>query len=745
MSDDEFAKVVKNLIKACENFRDERSQDRILAMEYYHGKMTDTPADAKRSQIVSRDVRAALNKVLPSIMRTILGNEKVVDYQPMKDGDAASAEQATDFVNFVVVPESRAVDAIQSAIHDALLLRNGILKWWYDKRVDVKVSLHTGLSDDELTALVADDDVTVLEHSQEQEMIAPGQPVNAHSVRIMRKSEEGCVKLAAVPLERFLIHPDATELECALAVGEHRRLTRSELVSMGYKKADVYSWPIAGGADAEEVTRRDASIRHANDEEASAQEVDYYEMYVHVDRDRDGIAELRRVCVVGGTDSPKLAVIDDQYWDEIQFADIVSERKPHQWEGVSLYDDLRDVQRIKTVLLRATLDNLYWQNKPQPIVQGSMVENPEALLNPGFGEPIRIKQGADVRQAVQFNPVPFVAKDSFEMLSYMDSVATDRTGINDAAAGMAPNALQNMTATATALIEQAGIGRADMIIRTIANGGLKRAFCGLLKLTIKHSDKERMARLRDEVVPVDPRSWDADMDATINVGLGTGTRERDMAAMGAVMKLQSDTIATLGIDNPFVKANEVYAAAARFITSAGIRTPSLYYRKPKPDEIEQFMAAMHNKPNPEMLKIQGQMQIAQQKMQIDAQLEQVKMQAQRDKEAAQAQADALVAERKAQIEADDREKDREIERMKIESNEAIEMAKLGLQRESAQADREADVQAEQTKVEPILGKLDDLHMAVASAQSRGPRRFVMNRDPTTGDLVGIDEMYGDAV
>jgi len=34
--------------------------------------------------------------------------------------------------------------------------------------------------------------------------------------------------------------------------------------------------------------------------------------------------------------------------------------------------------------------------------------------------------------------------------------ATDRTGISDASSGMAPDALQNMTAKATALVEQAG-------------------------------------------------------------------------------------------------------------------------------------------------------------------------------------------------------------------------------------------------------------------------------------------------
>jgi hypothetical protein len=53
-----------------------------------------------------------------------------------------------------------------------------------------------------------------------------------------------------------------------------------------------------------------------------------------------------------------------------------------------------------------------------------------------------------------------------------------------------------------------------------------------LKLIIQHQDQPRTVRLRGKWVEFDPRTWNVDMDATVNTGLGAGTRERDMMMMG---------------------------------------------------------------------------------------------------------------------------------------------------------------------------------------------------------------------
>jgi hypothetical protein len=263
------------------------------------------------------------------------------------------------------------------------------------------------------------------------------------------------------------------------------------------------------------------------------------------------------------------------------FADIIAKRRPHQREGRLRHrrhdGDPEDQDGSAPSDARQPL----LAEQPQPIVQEGTIVNPEAVLNPRFGLPIRIAQGTDARAALAYNPVPFVAKDSFAMLSYMDEEGTDRTGISEASSGLAPDALQNVTAKASAMIEQSGIGQTELMVRTIAHG-LKRVFRGLLRMVVKHQDKPRTVRLRDKWVTFDPREWNAEMDATVNTGLGAGTRERDMMMMSQVIGLQEKLLASLGADNPFVKPDNVYNAISKFAESAGARSTELYFTKPDP-------------------------------------------------------------------------------------------------------------------------------------------------------------------
>lgn len=668
--------TVSALIRDAIDYRDRLAPDRKKAREYFDGRPELIKFDEGRSQAVSKDLREALKKVLPSMVRTILGNEKVVEYQPTKEESGDQAEQASDFVNLVVLNECGGFRAIQDAIHDALLLRNGVLRWFVDERKSIKVSTHTGLDEMSFAALVSAEDVEVLEHTATDD--ASGWP--AHDVKIKRVLTERAVKVEAVPPEEWLIDSDATSIEDALLCGIHRSYTRSDLIAMGYDRERINALPEAGEEADEDDERRPDS---ADSDELSGvdrdlQEVDYYWLFVRIDADGDDIPELRRMVFIGGTNEDNL--FEDDYWDDAPFADLAAERRPHQWEGRSLADDLIEVQRVKTVLIRQTLDNLYWQNNPQPVVMEGAIADTSAVTNPQFGKPIRVRNGQDVRAAYGFQPVPFVAKESFAMLDYWDKEVTGRTGISDASSGMAPDALQNMTAKATALIETAGIAQTELMVRNVAEG-LRRFFKGLLKLIIQHQDKPRTARLRGKWVTFDPRSWDADMDATVNVGLGAGTRERDMMMMQMIVGLQEKLLATMGADNPFVKPDNLYAAITGMTAAAGIKTPSLFFTNPDPQEVAQRMEAMKNRPTPEQQKAQAQIQIEQVKAQNAAQMKQLDVQVQRDKEAAQMQADLQV--KMAELEKDAAKESQRIafEREKLEHDAQLKREEMALKRD----------------------------------------------------------------
>jgi hypothetical protein len=446
-----------------------------------------------------------------------------------------------------------------------------------------------------------------------------------------------------VPLENWLIHSDAVRPKDSPILGENYKLRRSDLVKMGWEKDRIWEIPAASYGPSEQEIEEDTRRREIEKNEDAPQkaldEIDFYDLLVRVDKDGDGIAELRRMIFAGGIKPEYL--LEDIEWDEVHYADIVSERRPHQWEGNSVTDDVMDIQTVNTVLLRQTLDNFYWQNNLQPIVQEGQIVNPESVLNPKFGLPIRVAQGVDVRTAVGYNQVPLVADKSFAMIDYMKKESTDRTGISDASSGMAPDALQNMTAKATALIEQSGIGQTEMMVRCIANS-LKPVFKGLLKLIIQHQDKPRTVRLRDKWVEFDPREWNASMDASVNTGLGAGTRERDMIAMQQVITLQKEILASMGpvVGTQYVTPDNLYNAIAKFVQAAGLRTVSLYFTQPDPNKIAQAVQQQASQPNPEQVKAQAALQLEDKRTQGKIQVEGVKSQAKEREFAAKMQVEA---------------------------------------------------------------------------------------------------------
>lgn len=732
--------TVADMIREAEKHADDLSSDRITAMEYYDGVMRDTPADKGRSSVVSRDVRTNIKKVLPSIMRTMFGSSNVVEYQPVGPRDEEGAQQASDYVNRVIAPETDMRRHVEDAIHDALLLRNGILRWWWEEKKCAQVSEHTGLTEFAFAELVSDDEVEVLEHSERPELVEiealgpdgqpiPPQEIIVHDVKIRRVTAKRCVRVSCVPRERFLIHPDAIDVQDSILTGERVRMTRSDLIAMGYDYDLVMGLQQAGEDDTEEDVRRDA-ILNTDEAHRPNELIDYYDVFVRYDMDGDGIAELRHMCFAGGLGERNLLM--DEEATEVQFCDIKTMARPHQWEGISLADDLRDIQRIKTVLMRQTLDNIYWQNNPQPIMQDGAVKDMDAVMNPEFGKPIRVQQGISVRDAYGFSPVPFVAQQSFAMLEYLDNEAQDRTGVSDASAGLAPDALQNMTATASEMLNQAGIGQTEMMVRTVASG-LRDFFKGILRLIVRHQDVARTVRLRGEWVEFDPRHWNTEMDCTVNVGLGAGTRERDMQLMQYVMGMQEKLIAAFGPDNPYVKPENLWEALSKSAESAGLQTPELYFTEPDPQEIQQKMEQMRNQPDPEQMKMQAQMQLEQAKLQADMQKAEMQAKVARDKEEAQMQADLTVGRERLQADAALSEQKLAWEREKLMMQQRLELVKMGL--EQNEAGEPINAQAEAMRA--MLAQTQSMMQALASQveQSNRPKRVV--RDDM-GEIIGVE-------
>ena len=624
LSDDELQGIVASEIDDAVDFIDNIvSPLRAKATEYYRGDPFGDEEDG-RSQVVSMDVRDTVQAIMPSLMRVFTSGDKVVEYVPRGPEDVASAKQATEYVNYIFQKDNPGFLVLHSAFKDALVRKNGIIKFWWDESFETETSDLTGLDDAALASLSADPNITVDVQSSYEGELPPiaaeeaammqqlgmpmPQPPMMHDVIVTRRLPRGRVKVEALPPEEFLIDRRAKSLEDAEFVAHRRVVTVSDLVAMGYDYDEVSA--LASDTDdmdtnVERYTRNPAlTTRNTDRSDPASRKVTYIEAYIRVDRNGDGIAELRRVCVAGVGKT----LLSDQPWDVLPFASFCPDPEPHDFFGMSMADIVMDIQRIKSVVMRNSLDSLAMSIHPRVAVTEGQV-NIEDVMNTETGAIIRQRSPGQVQPLT----MPYVGKEAFPVLAYMDETKQNRTGISRAAAGLDADALQSSTAGAVAATVNAAQQHIEMIARIFAETGMRTLFRGILRLVCQHQDQPRMVRLTNEFVPIDPRGWDATMDATATIALGRGTDSERMAMLTQIGQMQKEAMSTLGAINPLTDIQKLYNTLSEMTALAGFKDTSKFWSDPaqfqppppepeKPDVNEQLIQA-------QIMQIQADMQM----------------------------------------------------------------------------------------------------------------------------------------
>lgn len=601
--------------------------DREVALEYYDGVMNDLPAEKGRSSVVSRDVADVIDTMLPGLMRVFDGSEHVVVYSPARPGDEDAAEQASDYVNHVWSNDCNGYLVLLTWIVDALQVRNGIVKVYWDRTPETKPEEFSGLSDEQLVMLAEDPEVEIVGYRERVEVIrdpATGAsfPHPVHDLKILRRIPGGRLVVENVAPENFGISRGAKCPDTAPCAWDRSRLTRSELVKRGFKKDLVWSLPLADGRPSDTVDRDDDG-GIGNEGLGANAEIDIVEAYVFADRDGDGIAEPLKVMTAGGSGSRKILSVED-WTDDRPYSDLTPQVVPHRWMGRSIADNVMDLQRVKTSLWRSTLDNTYAQNRPQREVVEKNVINPDEVLNPTFGGVIRTKEPGTVRDIT----VPFVAANTLQTIRAVDGIIQRRTGVSGATASLDSTALEPQTATAEQLEHDASYARVEFVARTMAKLGVKKLFQKMLRIIVRNQDRPRTIRLRDKWVDFDPRAWNADMDAEPNIGLGTGSRERDLAMLSGVAARQEAVIERLGPDNPVVTPAMYVATLHKMVEASGLKNPETYFAKVSDEDFSKWLASRPQQQDPKVVAAQAQ---AQARAEGDRQRLEAQVQGQREK------------------------------------------------------------------------------------------------------------------
>ena len=627
----------------------ETSLERQRALEYYLREPYGNEVEG-RSQIVTGEVAEAVDGALPQIMKVFTQSNNSVVFEPVNEGDAEMAEQATAYVNHIFNKDNHGFEIMNSWFKDALLQKVGVVKAYWNDKKDVTKEKYQNLTEDELAMIMQDEEVEIVSQDTVEEIIEQdpqpmvdpmtGQPVidemgmpmmmevppiiNVYyNVKCKRTIDSSKVKIENIAPEEFLIDKRATTIEDAAFVAQRSLVPRSDLIAMGYDKDIVNELSVGDTLDftPERIARYGSgeepfTTNDTNDQ--SMELVEYYECYVKTDLDEDGIAELHRVCYADNK------VLMHEECDYVPFHSVCPIPIPHKFFGQSLADRAIDLQLVKSTITRQMLDNLYLTNNYRVgAVEGQV--NLDDLLTSTAGGVIRIKNpNALVPMTVQSS-----AGQSFPMLEYLDSVQAKRTGVSEASQGLDANILQNVTATAVAAMSSASGGKLELIARIFAETGVSSLMKGILQLVCKYQDKERIIKINNKYVPMNPREWSTQYNLTVNVGLGTGSKSEQLAVMQMILDKQEQMLTQYGLGNPLVSIKQYRDTLAKFVNMAGFKDESGFLKNLTQEESDQLAQQQAEQPqtdpNTEAAKILAQVEKEKAEMQMQAKMAQLEM------------------------------------------------------------------------------------------------------------------------
>jgi hypothetical protein len=620
----------------------ETTDERQRALEYYLGEPYGNEVEGK-SSIVTREVAEAVDGALPQLMRLFASGDKVVQFEPVNDGDQPFAKQATEYVNWVFNKDNDGFIILHNWFKDALLQKVGIIKAYWEDKIDVKKESYKGLTDDELAIIMQDPEVEIVEQEttivQEavfDEMtgmeVLPA--IITHDVKFKKTTNNGKVTVENVPPEEFLISKRAKSIADSPFTAHRKMMTRSELIAMGYDE-DVVMDLATGDAlefSPERIARysRGEQPTDMDSDDESMQLVEVFECYLKVDADDDGIAEYKRIVYASHE------ILEEDECDYNPFHSICPIPIPHKFYGQSLADRAMDIQIIKSTVTRQMLDNLYLTNNYRVgAVEGQV--NLDDLLTSTAGGVIRMKNpNAIIPLTVQSS-----AGQSFPMLEYLDSVQAKRTGVSDAQQGLDPNLLQNVTATAVSAMSASSTGKLELIARIFAETGVTSVFRGILHLLCKYQDKSRVVRVNGEFIPFDPREWKTNYNVNINVGLGTGQRQEQLATMQMILAKQEQIIQQYGLSNPLVNVKQYRDTLAKFIHMAGFKDSTEFMNEITPEMNAQLSQPQPEKVDPNTQAAQVLAQVEREKAQLKSQTDAAKLQLEREQMQLEAQQQIL--------------------------------------------------------------------------------------------------------
>ena len=667
------------------------------------------PEISGRSSVVDTTVRNTVLGMHAPLVKTFCGTEHVVEFEGTTEQGDSQAKDATEYLNYLLRKKNPGYHICSTWILDALYAKVGFLKVWWDDTPIESTEEYTGQTDVQLAMLMQDEEIELTEQraypdpeaekakaeqvaQMEQQLMAmreqaivtsqqdmaagaqaqaqfeqavaqfeafQAQPVPMlYDVTAKRTQQGGRMCIENVPPEEMLVSPRAKSLTDKYPCGHRVRRTIGQLKAAGYKNVEAIGTDDATDTSPEAIERNwingVPSHLTSGDIDEDQREVWVTEWYTYADINGNGTPEWNKVVRAGNQ------ILECTEVDDHPFVDLHSIPLPHRFFGLCPADLAIEHQRILTSLKRAALDNTYLQVNGRYFAVADQV-NLDDLLNNRPGGVVRIKQQGAVGRLDQG------MGDIGSALTLMERAqfdAEESTGYTRQTQG--GNGLQlSNTATQANIITNRADSRVEIISRTMAETGFTLLFKKMLRLVTQFQKKADRVKLSGKWTDIDPREWTNQFNLTINVGLGTGSKDQQVQHL---MVLKQAVVGALQIG--YATPKNLYELDAKLVETLGFKNADQFLTDPDkmpPKPPQQDPAVV--KAQLDDQAHQREIALKQQQAQMDAQQKQFEAQVRAQ---AQMETDRVRAEAEAQMHALKLQHEAEFNQYK-EANRAAEM------------------------------------------------------------------------
>lgn len=588
ITDDIQSIITRGIEEAKQHFEENIEPDMAEATDYYYGRAVgDLKGETGRSKVISTDVRDATLDQIPDLLEIFMGSDSVVEFKPKHAAKREQAEQATDMVNYVFYEDNPGFLILNSILKDAGVRRLAYVKWTWKEDYCVKGQSMTGLTEEEILFLQEQGLQFTIVGEREDVGMGPGglMPITTFDIEVQYRDEEGRVVVEALPPEEVFWTPEARDFRTAPLVVHHREVPVDEVLAMGYTMDEIEDFLGPDADTSTESLRWSRQIYSGVDGSGNPTSIDdttetldpsqrpvlFAEAYARVDTDDDGMGELRMFHCIGKSYHILNGDGFGELVDEIPIAVFTPDPEPHTIPGLSNFDYLKEVQKVKSQIQRGQLNSLAQSIEHQMVVSQSEV-NLRDLISPEISGLIRVRRDVNAVREIRHQ---FVGADTLPVLEYYDQIRADRTGRAGPREGLNANILQSTDKDAVQNTISKSQQRIRMVARVYAETGFKHLFRGIYRLLVENQRRERYIKLRGDYVTVDPRSWDADMDVSVNVGLGGGSVSAKLQDL--LMQAEKQEM-HMQMGSPLVSFTELRTTYGKIADLMGYRDTDQFWR-----------------------------------------------------------------------------------------------------------------------------------------------------------------------